>query len=129
MRVEHIAIWTRNLDALKSFYETYFEAVSSRMYTNPGKGFASYFLSFASGARIELMCMEGIPPTRNDPVAQFTGLIHIAFSTGSKEAVDALTHRLESAGYRVAGQPRWTGDGYYESAVLDPDGNRIEITI
>ena len=43
--------------------------------------------------------------------------------------VDALTGRLQSDGYRVTGLPRWTGDGFYESVILDPDGNRVEITI
>jgi lactoylglutathione lyase len=43
--------------------------------------------------------------------------------------VDTLTERLRADGYRVVGEPRTTGDGYYESVVLDLDGNRIEITV
>ena len=75
------------------------------------------------------MTRPGIPQTRDDPLAQFTGLIHIALSVGSREAVDALTTRLEQDGFRVVSAPRTTGDGYYESVMLDPDGNRVEITV
>ena len=51
-----------------------------------------------------------------------TGLIHIAFSVGSKE-------KLEEAGYPVVSGPRTTGDGYYESGVAAIEENQIEITV
>jgi len=129
MRIEHLAVWTNQLDALKAFYERFFNASSNEKYCNPKKQFSSYFLSFAGGARLELMQMPGIDAGNNDIMQQHTGLIHFAMSTGSKEAVDALTERIRQAGFTVIGEPRWTGDGYYESVVLDPDNNRIEITI
>jgi lactoylglutathione lyase len=122
-------MWTEHLEALKAFYETYFGARAGDKYTNPNKGFESYFLSFSSGARLELMRMPGIPASRDDPEAQFTGYIHLALAVGSEAEVDRLTARLAQDGYRVLDGPRRTGDGYYESAVLDPDGNRVEITI
>ena len=134
MPIHHLAIWTHDLEALKRFYETYFDAQAGHKYTNPVKGYESYFLSFDNAesdntsCRLEIMQMAGIPRSQNDPLAQFTGLIHFAISVGSVEAVDALTARLAGDGYPVAGQPRRTGDGYYESVVLDPDGNRVEIT-
>ncbi len=128
MRIEHIAIWTKDLERLKTFYMTYFGATAGEKYENRGKQFESYFLTFASGARIELMRRSDIPETLNDPIRQFIGLIHVAFSVGSKEDVDALTARLKQDGYPVLDGPRQTGDGYYESCVLDPDGNRLEIT-
>ncbi len=128
MQIGHVAIWTRDLERLKTFYEEYFQARSGKKYVNRDKQFESYFLEFASGARLELMSMPQIPETRNDAVKQFTGIIHIAFSTGSDEQVDSLTRQLDQAGYTVLDGPRRTGDGYYESVVLDPDGNRIEIT-
>lgn len=130
MRIEHVAIWTRNLELLKSFYEAYFQARAGDKYVNRVKQFESYFLTFPSGgARLELMKMPVIPESRNDPQTQFTGYIHLAFSQGSREGVDALTARLQEDGFRVVDGPRHTGDGYYESCVLDPDGNRVEITI
>jgi lactoylglutathione lyase len=129
MQIEHLAIWTPDLERLKSFYETYFGAQAGSKYINPAHQFSSYFLSFDTGARLELMSMPGIPPTQNDPLTQFTGYIHLALSVGSEAAVDALTARLRGAGYTVLDNPRRTGDGYYESVVLDPDGNRLEITV
>ncbi|HEY3430308.1 MAG TPA: VOC family protein [Cyclobacteriaceae bacterium] len=129
MKIEHIAIWTRDLEKLKSFYERYFGARAGEKYSNPQKQFESYFLSFENGCRLELMKMLSVPDSKNDVYQQFTGLIHFALSTGSKERVDALTLQLKSDGFEILDGPRITGDGYYESVVLDPDGNRVEITI
>ena len=129
MRIEHIAIWTRDLERLRNFYETYFAGKANTKYVNPPKQFESYFLAFADGARLELMQMPSVTPRKNDSEQQFTGYSHIAISVGSREKVDALTDQLRHDGYRILGSPRTTGDGYYESSVLDPDGNRIEITV
>ena len=129
MRIEHVAIWTHDLERLRRFYELYFGGWANTKYVNPRKQFESYFLTFADGARLELMQMAGIPSTKNDAKQQFTGYVHIAFSAGSREAVDALTQRLGRDGYRILDGPRITGDGYYESSLLDPDGNRLEITV
>jgi lactoylglutathione lyase len=129
MHIEHIAIWTHDLERLRQFYETYFDGIANTKYVNPRNQFESYFLTFADGTRLELMHMPTVPPSRNNVEQQFTGYIHIAFSVGAREAVDALTERLRHDGYRILDGPRTTGDGYYESSALDPDGNRIEITI
>lgn len=127
MKIEHIAIWTKDLEAMKSFYQTYFNAASNDKYVN-SKGFSSYFLSFNDGARIELMKMDSIPESKDDIYQQFTGLIHLAFSVGSEEKVNEMTARFREDGFEVLDGPRRTGDGYYESVVLDPEGNRLEIT-
>ena len=58
-----------------------------------------------------------------------TGFIHIAFSVENKEKVVQLTLQLKEDGYKVISGPRNTGDGYYESCVLDIEGNQIEITV
>jgi lactoylglutathione lyase len=113
----------------------YFEGQAGPLYHNPKTEFKSYFITFSSspggepGTRLEIMQMPTIPTSLNSVEKQFSGLIHLAFAVGSAEAVDALTARLQSAGCRLASAPRRTGDGYYESCILDPDGNRIEITI
>ncbi len=129
MHIEHIALWTYDLERLRYFYVSYFQATASAKYVNPAHQFESYFLSFATGPRLEIMRMPSVPASKNDIEAQFTGYIHLALSVGSLEQVDALTARLRAAGYRVLDGLRTTGDGYYESVVLDPDGNRIEITV
>lgn len=127
MKIEHIAIWVSDLENMRAFYETYFQAISGALYKNPKKNFSSYFLSFGEGARLELMQRPKIPalPFNNEHL----GLIHFAISVGSESKVDALTKRLELDGSKLVGEPRTTGDGYYESVVLDPEGNRIEITV
>ena len=111
---------------MKSFYCKYFGAEASSKYFNPHKDFESYFLHFNEGCRVELM---RIPRVKERVEKEILGLAHIAIAVGTKELVDSLTQKLRSDGLRVMGEPRTTGDGYYESVILDPEGNRIEITI
>ncbi|MDF2484805.1 MAG: glyoxalase [Herbinix sp.] len=125
MKINHIALYTNQLEQLKNFYITYFQASSNDGYHNKITGLRTYFLSFSDGSRLELMTRPNL--TELQPSPYQTGYIHLAFSAGGKEAVDSLTARLESDGYTVASRPRTTGDGYYESCILDPDGNQIEI--
>ena len=127
--IEHIAFWVRDLEKMKNFYSQYFRAEAGEMYYNPVKNFRSYFLKLGTGCRLELMNMPSISDNRNNVSAQYMGLIHFAVSVGSKEEVDRLTEVLCNDGYLVIGKPRTTGDGYYESVIADPEGNRIEITI
>lgn len=129
MHIEHLAIWTHDLERLRTFYEKYFQATAGAKYVNPAHQFESYFLSLGGGPRLEIMRMPTVLRSKNAVEAQFTGYIHLALSVGSIEQVDALTARLRADGYRVLDGPRTTGDGYYESVVLDPDANRIEITV
>jgi lactoylglutathione lyase len=128
MKIEHMAIWTSDLERLRMFYEKYFGAVSNAKYVNAARQFESYFLSFPGGPRLEIMFSPQIQPPGEKSIPT-SGYAHIAFSVGSHEHVDALTGRLQEDGYRLLDGPRVTGDGYYESLFLDPDGNRIEITI
>lgn len=128
MRIEHIAIWVKELEVLKDFYVKYFDASSNHKYRNEEKTFESYFLSFKDGGRLEIMGMKGILP-RHNPLTHHYGYCHIAFSVGSKSKVSNLTTKLKQDGYTIINEPRMTGDGYFESVVLDPEGNRIEITI
>lgn len=128
MKIEHLAIWVRDLEKMKAFYEKYFQATSNEKYFNPKKNFNSYFLSFEGECRLEIMQMPNIPENKNDVYQQNMGFIHFAISVGSKEKVDTLTESLRTDGYEIVGEPRTTGDGYYESVILDPENNRIEIT-
>jgi lactoylglutathione lyase len=127
MRIEHIALWTDDIERCKQFYVTYFQATPGRHYENPAKGFESCFLTFDGGARIEVMKTSAFSPQASEPGAQRMGLTHIAIAVGSEQRVDELTQRLKNDGYPILDGPRRTGDGYYESVTLDPDGNRIEI--
>ena len=129
MRIEHVAIWTGNLETLKKFYIKYFNCTAEDKYHNASNDFESYFLSFDNSTRLELMQMPSIPNNLNNPKVQYKGIIHIAISVGSKENVVEITEKLRSDEYTIISEPQTTGDGYFESCVLDPDGNRIEITV
>ena len=161
MKIEHIAIWAKDIDKVCEFYRKYFGGVVHPIYHNPVKQFTSRFVTFDDGARLEIMHRPDIdhvwPVTRNRMFASpkptrfgsaikickriFTaltsltfhvehlGYAHLSFSVGSKEGVDRLTEQISADGIQVVGQPRTTGDGYYESVVLDPEGNRVEVTI
>ena len=128
MHIEHIAFWTNQLEELKGFYETYFQAKAGVKYCNPTKYFKSYFLSFSSGVRLELMHQAEVGDKHLEPSHKI-GYAHLSFGTGSEQSVDDLTNRLKKDGFVVVNEPSHTGDGYYESVVLDPDGNHIELTI
>ncbi len=128
MKISHIAIWTTDLETLRKFYITYFEGRSGKKYTNPRKGFESYFIYFGEEKNASLEIMQRADITRIHVPEEYMGITHIAFSTGSKEKVNLLTEQLRKDGFRIVGEPHTTGDGYYESVVLDPDGNRVEIT-
>lgn len=129
MKIEHLAIWVNDLELMKAFYEKYFGGESGEKYHNPKKNFNSYFIKFSEGCRLELMNKPEIPKNLNSPILEYIGIIHFAVSVGSKEKVDYLTEQLREDGCTIIGEPRTTGDGYYESVVLDPENNRIEVTI
>lgn len=125
MKIDHIAIWVNDLEKEKEFYLKYFECTAGEKYINSVKRFSSYFISFADGSRIELMNrpdIEGKVSNVDQP-----GLTHFAINVGTRDHVDHLAEVISKDGHKVTGNPRMTGDGYYESIVQDPEGNRIEI--
>ncbi|WP_042203215.1 VOC family protein [Paenibacillus camerounensis] len=126
MRIEHVAMYVEDLEAAKQFFVTFFQAIPGDLYHNPVTGLRTYFLSFEGGARLEIM---NRPEMEQAKGLKRTGLIHLAFSVGSKTGVDSLTEQLKEAGYTIVSSPRTTGDGYYESCVLGFEDNQIEITV
>ena len=126
MKIEHVAMYVNDLESMKNFFIKYFGAKSNDGYHNPAKKFRSYFLTFDGETRLEIMNKAEMVDA--EKILTRTGFIHIAFSVGSKEKVDALTAQLKSDGYEVISGPRTTGDGYYESCIVDIEGNQIEIT-
>lgn len=128
MKLEHIAIWTDNIKLLRDYYVSFFDGQSNEIYINPKTQFQSYFISFESGARLEIMSMPNIPDNTNDTInAQHKGIIHIAFSVDSKQEVDVKAALLQANGFKILNGPRISGDGYYEFVTLDPDNNRLEV--
>lgn len=128
MTLDHVAIWTHKLEILKDYYIGFFGACVNSKYRNSETGFESYFLSFESGSRIEIMQRPSIPENLNDTInSQHTGIIHLAFAVKTREQVIAKSEELKNAGFRILRGPRETGDGYFEFETLDPDNNRIEV--
>jgi lactoylglutathione lyase len=122
--IEHIALWTRDLERSRSFYEHHFGARAGALYQSKRQPLSSYFLEFAGGARLEIMTS---PEMADRFVTRHIGLAHFALRVGSREAVHAIVERLRAAQVTIAGEPRLTGDGYYEAVVHDPDGNILEL--
>lgn len=128
MQIDHVAIWVKDLEVMKDFYECYFNGEAGNKYRNESKDYESYFVSFGGRSRLELMTRPDIRTSSDASAKEFMGLTHLAMSVGGVKAVDGLTALLRKDGYEIVGEPRRTGDGYYESVVLDPEGNRVEIT-
>jgi len=126
MKIDHVALYVKDLEGVKAFFVQYFNATAGGKYHNRKTGFQSYFLSFAAGARLEIMTREEVTPADGAPYP--AGYHHLSFSVGSPEAVDRFTDTLRQAGYAVVSGPRTTGDGYYESCVAGPEGLLVEIT-
>ena len=126
MKLEHVALYVNDLERAREFFMKYFDATSNDGYYNPVKKFRSYFLSFDDGSRLEIMNKANMDDA--EKTLNRTGFIHIAFSVGGKEKVDELTARLKADRFKIIGEPRTTGDGYYESCIVDLEGNQIEIT-
>jgi lactoylglutathione lyase len=127
MTLDHIAIWTPDLEKLKDFYVKYFNGHTNKKYTNHETGFESYFVTFESGSRLEIMQLPGIHENLNPPERQHIGIIHLAFAVENMESVIEKSAEMEKAGFRILRGPRVTGDGYFEFETLDPDNNRIEV--
>ena len=126
MRIEHVALYVCDLERARDFFVKFFNGKSNGGYHNSATGFRSYFISFEDGSRLEIMNKPGMD--HQGKTVNRSGYAHIAFSVGSKERVDSLTESLRSAGYEITSGPRTTGDGYYESCILDIEGNQIELT-
>jgi lactoylglutathione lyase len=113
---------------MRHFYEHYFNGKSGEKYINPRKNFESYFVVFDGGSKLELMEKLEVNTKLHDDAENYLGMTHFAISTGNKKSVDELTEQLRTDGFKIIGEPRTTGDGFYESIILDPDGNKVEIT-
>ncbi|GEQ48632.1 VOC family protein [Tetragenococcus koreensis] len=124
MKLEHIAIWVKDIEKMKAFYEKYFNVSSTDLYHNKKTGFSSYFLTFEEGSRIELTTKQHL----SNRIAESLGYAHIAIAVGGKTAVDTFAEKFVQDGFPLLNGPRTTGDGYYEAVIQDPEGNLIELT-
>lgn len=128
MKIEHLAIWVDDLESMKAFYLRYFDTTAGDKYINTKNQYTSFFIYFGENkTRLELMHKPNIV----NVVGQrgfAKGIAHFSISVGGKEKVNELTELLRNEMYTIYSEPRTTGDGYYESVVLDPEGNYLEIS-
>ncbi|WP_086347590.1 VOC family protein [Candidatus Enterococcus clewellii] len=125
MKIEHVGLWVNNLEEMKAFYTKYFDVTSTELYHNPKTGFRSYFLNFEDGARLEIQHKEGLAAANNLAF----GFAHLAIKVGEVADVDRMATQFINDGFEILNGPRWTGDGYYEAVVSDPEGNLLELTV
>lgn len=125
MLLDHVALYVKDLEGSRRFFETYFGGMAGNKYLNPKTGLETYFLSFQKdGTRLELMRR---PQVSKSSRGLETGYAHISFRLDTREGVDAMTNRLRQDGFAVVSGPRVTGDGYYESCIQDAEENQIEL--
>ena len=124
LSIEHLALWTEDIERLRQFYERYLGAQAGELYRSKTQQLLSYFLTFSGGARLEIMTS---PQLEARQTGRRVGLAHFALRVGSREHVNQFVERLRLEMVEIAGEPRLTGDGYYEAIILDPDGNSIEL--
>jgi lactoylglutathione lyase len=124
---EHIALATNDVERMCDFYQL-LGATAWPLSTDPGTRFRSRVLDFC-GVGLELFERPGRRESAGRD-AMAPGLVHLGFALGSANAVDELTRVIAAAGHRVLERPHRTGElGRYESVVLDPDGNRVKLTV
>ncbi|MDY1037174.1 VOC family protein [Lelliottia sp. CFBP8978] len=125
MKIAHVALWTRHLDAQVQFWETIFAGRCNARYVSQNRpGFESHFITLDDGPTIELMTLPELPEAPVFP--EFVGWAHIAINVGAKAVVDTMAENARQTNTLLSA-PRMTGDGYYEAVIADPDGNRIEL--
>ncbi len=128
--LDHVAIWVADLDEARDFYSHWFNGHANGLYENPTTGLRTHILHFTDTppegrrTRLEIMTRPGLEGRRE---AEGLGWAHVSFSLPGRDDVDRLAASMREAGVPVVDGPRQTGDGYYEAAVLDPEGNRIEL--
>lgn len=126
MRIQHVALWTRDIEAAARFWADHFGArVGDRYESARRPGFVSRFVRLEGGAAIELMTGPWLAAA--EPELEREGWAHIAVTVGSREMVRSLAERLQAAGLLVSA-PRLTGDGFFEAVARTPDGALVEIT-
>lgn len=123
MKLSHIGIEADDIERLRYWYMRYFAMSSSELYSDPARGLKCYFLrsSDPSASALEIIHHSG--KQAGQPTTA-----HLAVSTGSRQGVDFLIELLRTDGNTVVLEPFEAVNGCYMGVVLDPEGNRVEIT-
>ena len=126
MKIAYVSMYVNDLEKMKEFFVKYFKATVTDKYENFQTGYTYCYLKFDEGSRLSLVSGSNIvdrPKQEN-----LRGLNRFAIAVDSKETVQAITDQLANDGYQIVNGFRMNGYGEYESRILDPEGNEIEIT-
>ena len=125
MRIATISMNVTDLNKVKDFYAKYFGAKVDDKYENFRTGYTYCFLSFDNGARLLLVSGSNIVDRkREDNVAGFS---RISIAVDGADKVQELATQIARDGFQIVSGFRMNGYGEYESRVLDPEGNEVEI--
>jgi len=127
MKLDHIAIWTNQLEVLKDFYERFFDGKAGELYEDATANIVCCYVYFPEGSKLELLQAPQLRERHYPKKDRVQGYTHLAFDVGSKEKVDTITAEIEKAGYEIEAPARMITKWFYESAIFDPDGNIVEI--
>ena len=126
MKIAYVSMYVNDLDKMKDFFVKYFKATVNDKYENFQKGYIYCYLKFDEGSRLSLVSGPNIVEPQEQALVR--GLNRFAIAVNSKEEVKSITDQLEKDGYQVVNGFRMNGYGEYESRILDPEGNELEIT-
>ena len=126
MKIAYVSIYVNDLEKMKDFFVKYFKATVTDKYENFQTGYAYCYLKFDEGSRISLV--SGSNMVERPKQENLKGLNRFAIAVESKEEVQAITDQIAKDGYQVVNGFRRSGYGEYESRILDPEGNELEIT-
>lgn len=123
---DHIGFQVRNVNRSLSFYESCMPELGLEVIARSGSGF---FVSGGERAPVPFLWIHGGPEGTGEGEAKPGDRLHLMFTAGSREAVEAFHRAALKAGGKDSGGPAYQGPevmGYYAALVLDPDGNTLE---
>ena len=126
MKMDHVAIVTKDIEKMKDFYVECFGAKRAKRWSNGQV--TLYFIEFDNGMQIELEQRDN--PARYDIDRENSfGIAHLSFQVDTKAELDKITDELAAKGVPMRSGPTAYGDDFYESSFWDPDGNVVEIAV
>ncbi|EEX86011.1 MULTISPECIES: VOC family protein [Brucella] len=123
---DHIGCKARDINRSLSFYESCMPELGLDVIARSGSGF---FVSGGERAPVPFLWIYGGDPAGEHGEDRPGDRLHLMFTAGSREEVEAFYKAAIRAGGKDSGSPSYQGPeemGYYAALVFDPDGNTLE---
>lgn len=125
---DHIGFKARDIRRSLSFYESCMPELGLEVIARSGSGF---FVSGGERAPVPFLWIHGAEAGAATDAADTKpgDRLHLMFTAGSRDAVEAFHRVALNAGGSDSGGPAYQGPeemGYYAALVFDPDGNTLE---